>query len=108
MYPWRNWNEWSEVFDMLFFNEIYQKRMNEDADGILQKDSEKLKMSLQRIQNWTFKNAGADQLKQLKMQRLLLVQLLSMRRMKDSQDKDLKNNYIESDDRSQALVFRLI
>ena len=53
---------------------------------------------------WTAKNVAGDQSKYLKMQKLLLIQTLSMRRALKNEDED----YISSDDQLMALNFRLI
>ncbi len=53
---------------------------------------------------WTAKNVAGDQSKYLKMQKLLLIQTLSMRRALKNEDDD----YISSDDQLMALNFRLI
>ena len=49
MHAWRSWREWSEVFDLIFFDESSLRVMNEDANGILEKESTKLKEALQKI-----------------------------------------------------------
>ena len=53
---------------------------------------------------WTAKNVAGDQSKYLKMQKLLLVQTLSMRRALLNEAED----YVASDDQIMALNFRLI
>lgn len=66
-----------------------------------------LKRALNIITMWLLKNVGGDQSKYLKMQKLLLVQTLSLRRALAQADDD-QIDIVGSDDKTMALNFRLI
>ena len=66
-----------------------------------------LKRALNIITMWLLKNVGGDQSKYLKMQKLLLVQTLSLRRALAQADND-QIDIVGSDDKTMALNFRLI
>lgn len=55
---------------------------------------------------WTIKNVGGDQSKYLKMQKLLIVQILSLLRTLTKNESDY--DIVTSDDSMMALNFRLI
>ncbi len=108
MFPWQDWHEWVSVFHLLFsdLSVMAACGSNErEIDLLIPSHSDaSLKKALGILTLWTAKNVAGDQSKYLKMQKLLLVQTLSMRRMLMSEGED----YVASDDQIMALNFRLI
>jgi hypothetical protein len=103
MYPWSDWHEWAQVFHLMFSDLSIMKpssasedreidliasrkhpvMIGEEESGV---SETKLKKALGKLTLWTSKNVAGDSSKYLKMQKLLLVQTLSLRRALQSND----------------------
>ena len=102
MYPWTDWHEWAQVFHLMFSDLSIMKPSSASEDREIDlitsrkhpimADEEsgtsetKLKKALGKLTLWTSKNVAGDSSKYLKMQKLLLVQTLSLRRALQSDD----------------------
>ena len=67
MYSWRDWNEWAQVYHLLFIsNDIGMIKSNIYSDGerevdLLLKNESNLKIALNTLCIWLIKNVGGDQ-----------------------------------------------
>ena len=82
MYPWRDWNEWNHVYHLLFkeMGIVKNHSFEREVDLLTVKAEDNLKKAMNIITVWLLRNVGGDSSKYLKMQKLLLVQTLSLRR----------------------------
>jgi hypothetical protein len=110
--PWQDWHEWAKVYHLLFSDLGIQANVNISSDereiDLLKQGNKKegdLKRALCIITMWVMKNVGGDSSKYLKMQKLLIIQTLSLIRAIQSED---QTDLIMSDDQVMALNFRLI
>jgi Las1-like len=110
MQPWSDWHEWAHVYHLLFGEMgIVPISSNGEREIDLLKTSlcseTNLKKALNIINMWLLKNVGGDKSKYLKIQKLLLIQMLSILRHKKM---ELDCDFVESDNNQMALTFRLI
>ncbi len=82
LYPWRDWQEWTYVYRLLFSNissmAMPSNSISGDKEINLLSIPDNVRKALDVINAWLLRNVGGDQSKYLKMQKLLLVQTLSL------------------------------
>ncbi|CDW86523.1 UNKNOWN [Stylonychia lemnae] len=104
MCPWRNWGEWINCYHLIF-GKISQYELQSDSIDLLKVKTEDLQEALKIINYWLMKNVGADQLKYLKMQKLILIQFLQLGAVIGNR---AKSDLVQNDINMSALIFRLI
>ena len=111
MYPWKDWHEWVHVYHLLFENMgivVQSSHTDKEVNLLATKNEGSLKIAQGIISGWLLKNVGGDQSKFLKMQKLLLIQTLSLIRLSRSEESTERMDFVAMDDQQMALNFRLI
>jgi hypothetical protein len=114
-FPWADWDEWLHLFHLIFpSHSLTFKNQSAICLSKLQENNPqlidlKLGKALRILKNWIHRNIGsADHSRALKMQKLIVEEVLARNRNLCLSQKSLLNKEVDRSERRMAASFRLV